>query len=122
VKRAYKRRGWSLRDTSGVSQCRRESGIAEAEGEGCNVHGVVALSSGGGNLHIAPGRDTEANFPGGMNIFDALLQSFHQWNVSHQIHKLRFGKDYPAGVYQLDGETRTITDGYGMYQYYFQVC
>jgi hypothetical protein len=121
VKRAYKRRGWSLRDTSGVSQCRRESGIAEAEGEGCNVHGVVALSSGGGNLHIAPGRDTEANFPGGMNIFDALLQSFHQWNVSHQIHKLRFGKDYPAGVYQLDGETRTITDGYGMYQYYFQV-
>lgn len=25
-------------------------------------------------------------------------------------------------MYQLDGQSRVIKDGYGMYQYYFQVC
>lgn len=47
---------------------------------------------------------------------------FQEWNVTHTVHKIRFGPEYPAAVYQLDGETRTITDDtYGMYQYYFQV-
>lgn len=125
VRRAYKRRGWVLRtDITDVLQCKHElggrglAGEAEAEDEGCNVHGVVALSTGGGNLHLAPGRDAAS---GGMSILDALMQSFLQWNVSHVVHKIRFGPEYPAAIYQLDGENRMIEDMSGMYQYYFQV-
>lgn len=42
-------------------------------------------------------------------------------NVSHMVRKLRFSAEYPGNVNQLDGEVRNIADGYGMYQYYFQV-
>lgn len=118
VRRAYKQRGWILRDElNTVDQCKGQTN--EAEDEGCNVHGVVALSTGGGNLHLAPGRGAAA---GGMTILDVLTQTFQEWNVSHTIHKIRFGNEYPAAVYQLDGLTRSIQDTYGMYQYYFQVC
>lgn len=82
------------------------------------VHGVVALSTGGGDLHLAPGEDTAKK---GFTILDMLFQSFQQWNVSHEVHKIRFGPEHPAGVYQLDGRTKVIEDTYGMYQYYFQV-
>jgi len=117
VRRAYKTKGWVLRDEyNTVEQCKGQTD--EAEDEGCNVHGVVALSSGGGNLHLAPGRGAAA---GGMTILDVLMQTFQEWNVTHQIHRLRFGPDYPGAAYQLDGETRSIQDTYGMYQYYLQV-
>jgi endoplasmic reticulum-Golgi intermediate compartment protein 3 len=119
VRRAYKRRGWVLRvDASNVVQCINEGEPDSQEGEGCNVHGRVALSTAGGNLHLAPGREAAA---GGMTILEALIQSFQEWNVSHHIHKIRFGPEYPAAIYQLDAEKRTIEDTYGMYQYYFQV-
>lgn len=118
VRRAYKQRGWVLHvEESNVVQCKNE-GTEEQEGEGCNVHGVVALSTGGGNLHLAPGKEAAA---GGMTMLEALMQSFQEWNVSHTIHKIRFGPEYPAAIYQLDHEERHIEDGYGMYQYYFQV-
>ena len=118
VRRAYKQKGWILRDEfSSVEQCKGDA-AKEGEGEGCNVHGVVALSTGGGNLHIAPGRGAAMS---GMTLLDVLMQTFQEWNVTHTIHKLRFGPEYPAAVYQLDGLTRSIQDTYGMYQYYFQV-
>lgn len=82
------------------------------------VHGVVALSTGGGDLHLAPGEDTAKK---GFTILDMLMQSFQQWNVSHEVHKLRFGPEHPDAVYQLDGRQNVIEDTYGMYQYYFQV-
>jgi len=74
--------------------------------EGCNVHGKVALSTGGGNLHLAPSRNDlqnkmmSAGTAAGSSIFDMIFGTF---------------------VYQLDGQTRRIEDTYGMYQYYFQV-
>lgn len=123
VKRAYNRRGWHLTDLDSVTQCKREKKITEEDGEGCNVHGVVALDSGGGNFHLAPGRDTSelANIRDLTNIFDLLTRAYDQWNVTHTIHKLRFGAEYPGHVHQLDGQSRTIGDNYGMYQYYFKV-
>jgi endoplasmic reticulum-Golgi intermediate compartment protein 3 len=92
----------------------------EEEGEGCNVHGRVALSSGGGNLHLTPNRNlddgTEVT-----SILDLFLQKFEQFNVSHTILSIRFGQAYPGHVHQLDNQIRTIEDSYGMYQYYFQI-
>jgi endoplasmic reticulum-Golgi intermediate compartment protein 3 len=120
VIRAYKRKGWVMSDRSTIRQCAKADleAAATQDGEGCNIHGIVALDSGGGNLHIAPGRGSgeEAS-----DLLDMLFESFQKWNVSHTIHKIRFGNEYPAAVNQLDGETRTIADSYGMYQYYFQV-
>jgi hypothetical protein len=120
VKRAYKRRGWIIHDNAQIKQCAREMTAEDQAGEGCNVHGVIALSTGGGNVHLAPGHANE-NFGKDVSIFDMFLQTFERWNVSHQIHQLRFGGEYPGGVYQLDGQNRNIGDSHGMYQYYFQV-
>lgn len=121
VKRAYNRKGWHLQDLEALTQCKKEGKVTEEDGEGCNIHGVVALDSGGGNFHVAPGKDTNVNPNELTSIFELLMKSFAQWNVSHTIHKLRFGDEYPGHVHQLDGETRNIGDSYGMYQYYFKV-
>jgi len=50
VKNAYIRKGWAFTPNMDVKQCRTAVNSHEMEGEGCNVHGIVALSSGGGNL------------------------------------------------------------------------
>ena len=125
VKRAYNLKGWVLRDLENVDQCKDELVSVVEDGEGCNIHGKVALSSGGGNLHLAPGRSMQTE-GSEVSIFDLMLRTFEQWNVSHTIHKIRFGQELPVGLddknrNQLDGEERIITDAYGMYQYYFQV-
>jgi len=106
-----------------VKQCDKESKVKEEDDEGCNVHGVVALDSGGGNFHLAPGRDSASMHDGNgiESIFELLMKTFEQWNVSHTIHKIRFGDDYPGHVHQLDSQTRNIGDSYGMYQYYFKI-
>lgn len=121
VKRAYNRKGWHLQDLESLTQCKKEAKVTEEDGEGCNIHGVVALDSGGGNFHVAPGKDHGVDAGELTSIFELLMKSFAQWNVSHTIHKLRFGDEYPGHVHQLDGETRNIGDSYGMYQYYFKV-
>jgi len=126
VKRAYRRKGWHLKDPDGIKQCAREKKVKnkEKDGEGCNVHGVVALDSGGGNFHLAPGRDDDSpdmDMNNVENVFAFLLKTFEQWNVSHTVHKIRFGDEFPGHVHQLDNEVRFIGDSYGMFQYYFKV-
>jgi hypothetical protein len=122
VKRVYARRGWVMPNIDDVLQCKNQVSSKQEDGEGCNVHGKVALSTGGGNLHLAPSHELE-EFGSGkqQNILDVFLRTFEQFNVSHTIHKLRFGAEFPGNVNQLDGNTRHIQDGFGMYQYYFQV-
>jgi hypothetical protein len=122
VKRAYNRKGWHLENLDAIVQCKSQKAVVEDEGEGCNVHGLVALDSGGGSFHLAPGRSDDSSLPGEVSsIFEMLFRTFEQFNVTHTIHKIRFGTDYPGNVNQLDGETRVISDGYGMYQYYFKI-
>lgn len=94
VQRAYKRKGWVIKDIDSVEQCKGTQ--VDQEGEGCNVHGVVALSTGGGNLHLAPGRSEETSSITSGNIMDLLFQSLQQWNVSHTVNKIRFGPYYPV--------------------------
>lgn len=118
VRRAYRTKGWNLPALKEISQCVKEGIVHEEEGEGCNVHGKVALSSGGGNLHLAPGRDPYGQTT---SLLDMLRQTFANYNVTHILHKLRFGPDYPNAANQLDGVTRSIVDGHGMYQYYVKI-
>jgi len=122
VKRAYARRGWVLHDIENVEQCKGQITAKDESGEGCNVHGKIALSTGGGNLHLAPNRGLETfGSDSKVSIIDVFLRTFEQFNVSHTINKIRFGDTYPGHVNQLDGEKRMIEDAYGMYQYYIQV-
>lgn len=62
VKRAYQRRGWQLEDLSLIKQCKHVKKSDEEAGEGCNISGFVALSTGGGNVHFVPGRSLEVSF------------------------------------------------------------
>lgn len=120
VKREYELEGWILPSLSEIKQCQNQTTAKEEEGEGCNVHGIVALSTGGGNLHLAPNRgldDSESV----TSIIDVFLRTFEQFNVSHTINKIRFGADYPGVAHQLDKEERILGDSYGMYQYYLQI-
>ena len=124
VKRAYQRKGWHLSSKQSVIQCQQDAVVKENAGEGCNVHGIIALDSGGGNFHLAPGRDRSAsnNDLNDVNsIFELLMMTFEQWNVSHTVHKMRFGDEFPGHVHQLDNQVRHIGDSYGMFQYYFKV-
>lgn len=121
VKRAYKRKGWHLDNPDTVKQCKNQKTSEEGDEEGCNVHGLIALDSGGGSFHLAPGRTEESADTTINSIFEMLFRTFEQFNVSHTMHKIRFGDDYPGTVNQLDGQSRVIADGYGMYQYYFKI-
>jgi hypothetical protein len=123
VKRAYQRKGWHFETSMDVQQCRHAMNSKDMDGEGCNVHGQVALSSGGGNLHLAPSHELE-NF-GKEQVFTSLAefinQAFETFNVSHTVNNLRFGAEYPGDIHQLDGQKRMVQDAYGMYKYYIQI-
>jgi hypothetical protein len=122
VKRVYIRKGWTLTDIDKIGQCKNQVAAKDESGEGCNVHGKVALSTGGGNLHLAPNRGLESYGSGeSMSIVDVFLRTFESFNVSHTLKKVQFGPEFPGHVHQLNGETRTLEDSYGMYQYYIQI-
>mmetsp|Transcript_39271 Transcript_39271/g.84697 ORF Transcript_39271/g.84697 Transcript_39271/m.84697 type:complete len:427 (+) Transcript_39271:141-1421(+) len=142
VKRVYRRKQWHIPDITKIAQCRHLVRAGSEEGEGCNVHGRVALSTGGGNLHFAPDRqwekegDNKAN--GGLgqlfgfldltSVIEMYNEAFEQFNVSHTVNQLSFGTYLHSRTRnslnltsQLDGAVRTVVDGYGMFQYYLQV-
>merc|ERR1711988_649837 len=83
--------------------------------------------SAGGNLHIAPGKtiedvaDDASNGASGSSFQELLALTYQSFNISHTVNKLRFGATYPGATHQLEGETRIVSDGHAMYQYYFQV-
>jgi len=122
VKRAYKQKGWHVEDLDKIKQCKHTKTSKEEVGEGCNIHGNVALGSGGGNFHIVPSRDLE-NFghEREMNIADFFNNAFEAYDVSHTLNKIRFGRPFPGQTHQLDGKTIKIDDTFAMYQYYLQV-
>lgn len=123
VKRAYQTKGWNFEPNLDVKQCHNSPNSHEMAGEGCNIHGIVSLSSGGGNLHVTPGHELE-NFGKTFafnDLADLLNQAYETFNVSHTIDTLRFGKGYPGDINQLDGVERSVNDKAGMYQYYFQI-
>mmetsp|Transcript_36946 Transcript_36946/g.78808 ORF Transcript_36946/g.78808 Transcript_36946/m.78808 type:complete len:441 (-) Transcript_36946:325-1647(-) len=140
VKRAYRRKQWHIPDITKVDQCAHVVRASDEEGEGCNVHGYVALSTGGGNLHFAPDRqwEKEGDATGGINqmfgmldlnsVIEMFNDAFEQFNVSHKVNQLSFGpymspraRNSLNLTSQLEGVERSVADGYAMFQYYLQV-
>ena len=137
VRAAYRKRGWTFHEHT-VAQCAGE--LAEAaldldSDEGCSIKGTLELPAVSGNFHVAPGRHLQTS--GLFKGMDLVQLTFDKFNVSHTVKQLRFGPDErslePARASrrvvgpdvdlssQLDGESRTLGDGYGMHQYYLKV-
>jgi len=151
VQAAYRRHGWTFHAETveqchsgpGAVQA-----LDADKNEGCEIKGTIDLPAVSGNFHVAPGRHLKA--ANAFQGLDVVLLTFEQFNVSHVIKRIAFGpgdaddvdnvrddaKKYgrrrnwryrrppPLAVdltSQLDGQRRTLTDGYGMHQYYLKV-
>jgi len=120
VKAAYSAKGWGF-NPEGILQCAGEKvkrGFEAVGSEGCNVNGIVDLSTVNGNFHLAPG-DSTAHSP--FTIQQLLEETFQSFNITHEIKSLSFGNHFPGIMNPLDGHSKTILDGHGMFQYYIKV-
>lgn len=78
-----------------------------------------------GNFHFAPGKSFQQ---GSMHVHD--LVPFHttDFDISHVIHKLSFGKEYPGMHNPLDhvrvprANHKNPEGSTGMHQYFLKVC
>ncbi|CAO3680883.1 unnamed protein product [Rhizopus microsporus] len=133
VREAYIKQGWGLVNTKEIEQCVREGWLEKLEkqsNEGCNVHGHLLVNKVRGNFHFAPGSAFQA---GSMHIHD--LQEYsagaaegHKFDMSHVIHKLRFGPDTKdqseevlAVTNALAGTVKDSTNGRVVYQYFLKI-
>lgn len=87
---------------------------AMENGEGCRVYGVLDVQRVAGNFHISVH---------GLNIFVAqqIFGGSNHVNVSHVIHNLSFGPEYPGIHNPLDGTTRILHDASGTFKYYIKI-
>lgn len=127
VKDAYARMGWRFKP-QGIIQCSSEAfntNVKEqfSEEGGCQVYGRLKLNKASGHFHIAPHKKVHENKldTGILNLMDLISFTFDQFNVSHTINGLSFGDQYPGISNPLDGQSRSILDTHGMYQYYLKI-
>eukprot|EP01038_Epipyxis_sp_PR26KG_P008155 gene8155-11037_t len=125
---AYEKMGWHLKPYS-VIQCASEAFITNAKEQfsddgGCQLYGRMELNKGSGHFHFAPHKKLHQGGDlqnGIFNLMDLLSFTFDQFNVSHTIHGISFGDNFPGIKSPLDGESRVVQDTHGMYQYYIKV-
>ncbi|KAI8098694.1 endoplasmic reticulum vesicle transporter-domain-containing protein [Halteromyces radiatus] len=134
VREAYVKMGWGLGDTDKIEQCVRENWkelFEHHSNEGCNLNGRLSVNKIRGNFHIAPGQAFTNDH---MHLHD--IQSFlagapdgHSFDLSHQIHQLKFGPietgDIPESLLTITnplGGTTKITDQVQTsYQYFLKI-
>jgi hypothetical protein len=132
IRTAYKEKRWGFPDPSTFEQCRREAkarGAMLLEGEGCNLYGTMEVARVTGTLHIAPlqkkaaaqlQRQVDAGKgAAGKDGKDAAFVS--AFNVTHQIKRLSFGKDYPGQTNPLDGVWQHSPSGAAVARYFLKV-
>lgn len=124
VKEAYRRKGWALSESLKVKQCVAEgyiSNIDKQKQEGCRVHGFVSVNRVAGNVNIVPGKFVLQNTRYVMDTTD-IFQFASGFNLSHTIHKLSFGDEYPGMKNPLDRVQKVWVGGASaMYQYFIKV-
>lgn len=126
VRDAYANIGWRFKPQD-VLQCRREAALEtlhdanEKEG-GCQIYGHLHLGT-SGHFHIAPHSHVhkQGSAYEGFNLLDLLTFTFAQFNITHTVHSLSFGDNFPGFKSPLDGQVRVLQDTHGMYQYYIKV-
>jgi hypothetical protein len=102
-------------------RCKKEGFMQkqqEEQQEGCRMTGTLEVSKVAGNFHFAPGKTFSQV---GIHIHDLIILQRTDYNVSHTINHLSFGRKYPGRVNPLDGVERTCDVRSGMYQYFIKV-
>jgi len=120
VREAYLRKGWGF-SADNVEQCEREGftqSLMEQQGEGCEVYGYLEVNKVAGNFHFAPGKSFQQHH---MHVHDLQPFKFAEFNLSHTIVRLSFGREYPGILNPLDGISKKEEKGTGMYQYFIKV-
>mmetsp|Transcript_32223 Transcript_32223/g.91398 ORF Transcript_32223/g.91398 Transcript_32223/m.91398 type:complete len:368 (+) Transcript_32223:484-1587(+) len=110
--------------------------------QGCNIYGHLDVMRVAGNFHISVHSDNFFHMKNTQReILDAIrrfqhsmehggivnlnsLQVVHDTtriNVSHYIHEMRFGPEYPGKVNPLDGFRRLVDHDSGTFKYFLKV-
>lgn len=121
VREAYRRKGWAFASSDTIEQCAMETlqrKFRMLKKEGCNIHGFVLVNKVAGNFHFAPGKSAEM---GHQHVHESMPFEIDAFNVSHKIHRLGFGQDYPGLKNPLDHADRVNTEDLGLYQYFIKV-
>eukprot|EP00891_Asterochloris_glomerata_P002898 jgi/Astpho2/2898/e_gw1.00050.129.1_t len=127
VRAAYRRKGWAFTDPQGIEQCAKEGfskALQDQAGEGCHMWGVLSVNKVAGNFHFAPGKSFSAN---GMHVHDLVPFQDKNFDLSHTIKTLAFGKEYPGMNNPLDGVSvnqslaGSSMGQTGMWQYFLKV-
>jgi len=120
VREAYLKKGWGF-NAAGVEQCEREGftkNLMEQQGEGCEVYGYLEVNKVAGNFHFAPGKSFQQHH---MHVHDLQPFKWADFNLTHTINRLSFGKEYPGVVNPLDTVSKVEDKGTGMFQYFIKV-
>lgn len=127
VKAAYDHMGWRFKP-QGVAQCESELFVRNlkdqfAEDGGCRVYGQLEPEKPFGHFHIAPHKKLHRGGENSQvfNLMELISFAFDQFNISHSVNTLSFGDQYPGFTSPLDGQSRSLQDTHGMYQYYVKV-
>ncbi|KMZ73781.1 putative Endoplasmic reticulum-Golgi intermediate compartment protein,putative [Zostera marina] len=122
VREAYKKKSWGLSNPELIDQCQREGlfqQIKEEDGEGCNIKGFLEVSKVSGNFHFSPGKSLHQQ---NLEQSDQIPFQKETYNITHNINKLSFGKDFPGAINPLDNiQWIQKSASSGMYQYFVKV-
>lgn len=121
IREAYRRKGWALPDLDTFEQCKRENyneKLNVHDKEGCQIFGYLEVNRVAGNFHIAPGKSFSQHH---VHIHDLQPFSTSQFNLTHRIRHLSFGRNIPGKTNLLDGTEQVAEEGAIMFQYYIKI-
>jgi len=120
VREAYRIKGWSFANPEGIAQCVKEDWskkMEEQKDEGCQLYGALTVNKVAGNFHFAPGKSFQQM---NMHVHDVLPLKMSSWNLTHNIHRLSFGTEFPGIQNPLDN-VQKLAPSSGMFQYYIKI-
>eukprot|EP00959_Pyramimonas_sp_CCMP1952_P376452 7885186-Pyramimonas_sp.AAC.2 len=84
--------------------------------EGCNIAGRLEVQRVAGNFHVSVHSQS-------FHVLEAVFRDARDVNVSHIIHTLSFGPEFPGAVNPLDGTDRIMKEdeGSGTFKYFLKV-
>ncbi|XP_055943297.1 endoplasmic reticulum-Golgi intermediate compartment protein 3-like [Argiope bruennichi] len=121
VQNAYRMRGWAVPDSNTFVQCVREGWSKKLESvdkEGCQIFGYLDVNRVAGNFHIAPGKTFTQHH---VHVHDLQPFAASQFNLTHRIRHLSFGRSLPGKTNPLDGTVQVAEVGAMMFQYYVKI-
>jgi len=120
VKQQYLKKSWKFVPST-IEQCRGEL-FTETEQrvltEGCQIYGYLEVNRVGGSFHIAPGKSYSINH---VHVHDVQPFSTSDFNVSHVVRHLSFGRNVPGKTDPMDGVEGIAEKGSEMFQYYIKI-